>query len=297
MTNTLHWQRAAVEAERVVRREGITALPVDPRTVAQHFEITVVRKPAASPGVSGMLVRLGSNFVISYATHIANVGFQNFSIAHELGHYFLAGHVDAVFDAQGVHASCAGFRSRDKYELEADHFAAALLMPRALFEPAMQTAGTGLSAMEKLAERCRASLTATAIRYARITSDAVAVVQSQGPRIDYCFLSEALKDALQDIEGTDWIRKGQALDRDTATSSFNQDDDRIAHGQRWDDTCEVRDWFGGECCLEMEEEVVGLGSYGKTLTVLTAPDLEQQIAELEEAEELRESWTPRFRRR
>ena len=39
---------------------------------------------------------VGNMFGIAYATHIDNVGFQNFSVGHELGHYFLPGHVDAV---------------------------------------------------------------------------------------------------------------------------------------------------------------------------------------------------------
>ena len=43
--------------------------------------------------------------------------------------------------------------------------------------------------------------------------------------------------------------------------------------------------------------MIGLGSYGKTLTVLTAIDLEEQIEEIAEEEEFVESWTPRFRRR
>ena len=41
---------------------------------------------------------------------------------------------------------------------------------------------------------------------------------------------------------------------------------------------------------------MGLGNYGKTLTVLTALDVEEQIEEIEEDEALVESWKPRFRR-
>ena len=62
--------------------------------------------------------------------------------------------------------------SDDPYELEADHFAAALLMPDSLFRAAISTAGTGLAAVEALSNLCVTSLTATAIRYARRTDDA-----------------------------------------------------------------------------------------------------------------------------
>src|SRR5258708_11343233 len=113
---------AAPEANRVIRERNITKLPVDPMALARGIGIEVVAKPASAQGVSGMLIRHGNDFVIAYATHIDSPGFQNFSIAHELGHYFLEGHVDAVIGTDGVHQSHAGFSSDDRYEVEADHF-------------------------------------------------------------------------------------------------------------------------------------------------------------------------------
>ena len=73
-----------------------------------------------------MLLRRGNTFGIAYATHINSIGFQNFSVAHELGHYFLPGHVEAVLANDDVHDSRAGFASGDRYEMEAEHFAATL---------------------------------------------------------------------------------------------------------------------------------------------------------------------------
>jgi hypothetical protein len=55
-----------------------------------------VRAKKTTGGVSGMLLRNGDDFGILYATHIKSSGFQRFSISHELGHYFLPGHIDAV---------------------------------------------------------------------------------------------------------------------------------------------------------------------------------------------------------
>ena len=92
-------------------------------------DIKVEGKPDTADGVSGMLLRHGNNFGIVYATHIPSEGFQRFSIGHELGHYFLDGHVDQILPKDGVHVSRAGFVSADPYELEADQFAAGPLMP------------------------------------------------------------------------------------------------------------------------------------------------------------------------
>ena len=283
---------ATLVAEQVVKERAVATLPVDPIAIAKGLGIEVMAKPSNAQGVSGMLLRLGNTFGIAYATHIDSIGFQNFSVAHELGHYFLPGHIEAVLAVGDVHESHAGFASSNRYEMEADHFAATLLMPRMLFKNAMRTAGDGLLAIEKLAEQCCTSLTATAIRYTRCTSDPVAVILSTGRRIDYCFMSDALKD----VEGINWIRKGEGLSRGTATFAFNQDSEHIRRAHRDEGVSDLRAWFGGDRSLSVTEQVAGLGSYGKTLTVLTALDIDEQIEALEEEEDLVDAWTPRFRR-
>lgn len=283
---------ATLAAGNVIKERGITALPVDPIALARSLGIEVMAKPASAQGVSGMLLRIGNAFGIAYATHVDSIGFQNFSVAHELGHYFLPGHIDAVLADGDAHESHAGFASGDRYEMEADHFAASLLMPRLLFMDAMRTAGEGLKAVEKLADLCRTSLTATGIRYAQCSRDPMAVVLSTGDRINYCFMSDALKE----VKDLNWIRKGEGLSRGTATFAFNQDTDRVRRANRTQDTSDLRDWFAGDRCIQITEEVIGLGDYGKTLTVLTALDLEEKLEEIEEEETLDDSWTPRFRR-
>ena len=99
---------AAAAAERVIRDHGITSLPVDPVAIARSIGIDVQVKPASNAGVSGMLIRLNDQFCIAYATHIKSIGFRRFSVAHELGHYFLEGHVDAIFTDGPVHEFACG---------------------------------------------------------------------------------------------------------------------------------------------------------------------------------------------
>lgn len=282
---------AAVAAEEVVRRLKISAPPIDPVAIARDRGIEVVAKPSSNAGVSGMFIRIGNEVAIAYATHIDNVPFQRFSVGHELGHFFLPGHPDAVVDERGVHESRAGFASSNRYEIEADRFASGLLMPRHLFFPAITTAGQGLAAVITLAALFETSFHATAIRYAQCTRDAVAVVVSSDNRIDHCFMSEALK-SVSDIE---WTRKREAIPRGTATYEFNQDVENVRRAKRADGTSSLQVWFGGRHHIAVTEDVIGLGAYGKTLTVLydiNAPDEEEQ----EDERALIESWTPSFRR-
>ena len=62
--------------------------------------------------------------------------------------------------------------------------------------------------------------------------------------------------------------------------------------QSCDGVSSLRDWFTYRRDVDLREEVVGLGSYGKTMTVLTS---ETFADEDEEEEELEESWRPRWR--
>jgi Zn-dependent peptidase ImmA (M78 family) len=291
LTKTDPYALAARHAEDVIRNQKIDVFPVDPTVVATNIGIEVRAKPAGTTGIAGMFLRFGEFYGIVYATHIRSVGFQRFSVAHELGHYFLPGHIDAVLPDNGVHQSHSGFVSQDPYEREADHFAAALLMPRHLFLPAMRKAGTGLAAVEYMRELCGTSLTATAIRYAQCSDDPIAIVMSTGNAIDYCFMSDSLKE----MDGIDWIRRSQVLPRGTPTFLFNQNGERVQAGERAEGTSDLQEWFGGSRSIEVSEDVVGLGSYGKTLTVLYDIDLLDEEEESEEAS-LAESWQPRHRR-
>eukprot|EP01042_Synura_sphagnicola_P013021 gene13021-16554_t len=87
---------AKQKAEAFLRAEGLGDLPIDPFAIAASRQILVQPKPDTADGVSGMLLRHGNDFGIMYATYVRSDGFQRFSVAHELGHYFLDGHVDHV---------------------------------------------------------------------------------------------------------------------------------------------------------------------------------------------------------
>jgi hypothetical protein len=279
---------AAAAAERVIREQGITSLPVDPVAIAKSIGIEVQAKPASNAGVSGMLIRLNDQFCIAYASHIKSLGFRRFSIAHELGHYFLEGHVDAIFADGSPHESHAGFLSTIKYELEADHFAARLLMPNTLFYAALRGVADGLAAVESLADTCCASLTATAIRYTECAPDPTAIVISSGNKVDYAAMSRSLRG----IDGIDWIRKNQPLPRDCATRALNSDPERVRRSDRVESESAFQDWFGGDLRIKVSEDAMGLGGYGKTLTVLYGIELPEED---DNDDDIIESWTPRHR--
>jgi hypothetical protein len=273
---------AELRAHEVISKLELSSLPIDPFAIAARKDIAHQEKFSLDPGISGCLMKVGDVFGILYSDRFANEGFKRFNVAHELGHYFLSGHIEALFGAgQQFHQSESGFTSNDKYERQADSFAAGLLMPKFLFTAACRTSGQGLAAVETLAELCVTSLTATAIRFAKLCDEPVAVVCSMGNRVEFAFMSKPL----QDHPGLTWIRKGSALPSGTATATFNKDDGNVRKGKRISSTATVETWFDGNSDTELNEEVVGLGDYGKTLTVLWTDSLPEPDDETEGTEE------------
>lgn len=280
-----------LRAERVLRESGQTQLPIDPFAIAKDVEISVFAKEATS-GVSGTLIRVGDNFAISYAAHIASEGFQRFSVSHELGHYFLDGHVDHVLGPNGIHESRAEHMSADHFEREADRFAAALLMPFAPFTSAALTVGDGLCGIEELASLCRTSLTATAIRYVECAADEpIAVVLTKMEEIQFCAMSERFKK----LPGITWRRKGDRVPSRSAGYRLALDPPRIRDAEREDGDVHLHDWFDQGPDLRLAEEAIGLGRSGQILTVLSIEKFTDD-SDAEDEAALVESWTPRFRR-
>ena len=101
---------AKQKGELCAREDGFMALAVNPFAIATSTTSKWGLRPV-SEGVSGMLLRHGNAFGILYSTFITSEGFQRFSVAHELAHYFLEGHVDHVLPEDGMHVSEAGFTS------------------------------------------------------------------------------------------------------------------------------------------------------------------------------------------
>lgn len=269
---------AVLHAEKLVRDENLE-LPIDLMALAKSRDILVAAKPESSKGVSGMLLQVGNSFAIGYATHIKSKGFQRFSIAHELGHFCLPGHHEHVFSSgKAIHESHAGFGSGDQIELEADHFAAGLLMPSHLFKVEAGKFSDGFTSIEKLAERCQTSLTASAIRYAELTDAAVAIIISTGSSVNYCFASRAMRG----IRGYKHPLKGSLLPRDSLTRTFNQTESNILTAKRDDDNADLIAWFRADDEVDASEEIIGLGEYGKSLTIITAelPDDDDEVDDM-----------------
>lgn len=278
-------------AAQVLRGQNVTTLPVCPFAIAEANEIAVRGLASGQPGCSGMLLRSGNQFGIMYSTDVENEGFQRFSVAHELGHYFLPDHPEHVLQ-HGPHVSKAGFLSNDPYEREADFFAAALLLPRTLIRPALDRLPEGMQGLIKLANTCRTSLTAMAIAYAKNSSSAVAVILSSEGKTKFCFMSDAMKRAR-----VGWIGKAEQIPIGSLTDKQARSGRRAV--EPLSENVDLQVWFGSDRSHPATEEVISLRTPGELLTVLYSERLsiaDDDYGDDDEEADLIERWTPRFRR-
>ena len=103
-----------------------------------------------------------------------------------------------------------------------------------------------------------------------------------------------MSNPLRDFQGIDWLQKGTPVPPGSATADSNANTEKVAQGRQAKGQSCLQDWFNGPHRQEIIEEVIGLGSYGKTLTVLTGMESPDEIEDDED--NLEESWAVHFRR-
>jgi Zn-dependent peptidase ImmA (M78 family) len=130
----------------------------------------------------GALELAGKEFHIHVNTRLSG-GRQTvrtrFTLSHELGHFFIDEHRRALVAGEAPHGSTCGLfdSANSPEELEADVFAANLLMPPSRFLPAVPPGATPLAAIKRLSSQFQASITATALHYAKIVADRCAIIR------------------------------------------------------------------------------------------------------------------------
>jgi Zn-dependent peptidase ImmA (M78 family) len=135
------------------------------------------------------LVRKGDSGIIRVSKQIAEAGRRRFAIAHELGHWSLHKSV-----TQLVSCTSADMLARYKAsppEIEANLFAAELLMPKRLFQPALTQSRPTAQFVNELASQFGTTRTSAAYRIADVTNDYFALVLSKDGVIKWWQASEA----------------------------------------------------------------------------------------------------------
>ncbi len=120
-------------------------------------------KEESMKGADGRLATLGSKGIISIRQDIDILGKKRFVIAHELGHFEL--HRGDVFNINCTDEEFLSWYKGNPQEIEANYFAAELLMPENIFKSRIEGVDASKDLIESLTSEFNTSLTATSIRF------------------------------------------------------------------------------------------------------------------------------------
>ena len=165
-------KRIEMRAMQALHDTDCHAAPVPIERVAKKLGLDL---EAAEFGddVSGLLVLAGNKGKIGYNREDALVR-QRFTIAHEIGHYILhAAQSDLFIDRSFIvhHRDSSSARGVRKKEIEANQFAAAILMPADLVASAVAEYAFDLGdehALSELARKFAVSSQAMSIRLGKL---------------------------------------------------------------------------------------------------------------------------------
>jgi hypothetical protein len=193
-------------------------------------------------------------------------GRVRFSVAHELGHYYLPNHREYLLSGSH-HNSHSGFISGKDVEHEADLFAASLLMPEFMYKGIVEKKGGKVCSLPELADLAtnvfKTSLTSTAIQYVHFCFEPCCVVLSRDGRVLYSRASEDMK-----YRGYYWIKRGTPVPSPSVTRQVIEAPTK-GESPRSEGSVDTDVWFEGRSTRALWEEVKVLGRTGLVLTLLS----------------------------
>ena len=259
------------EAEVVLAAHEMKSFPVDPFAIAKLEQIVLVQGDfdGCFDGRIEYRRRLGAGrFYLFYGQENPPdrpAGRVRFSVAHELGHFYLPEHREYL--TSGVwHGSHSGFVSDKPTEREADLFAAALLMPRWEFKRRVSMKCRGVCTLGDLVtfanEVFQTSLSSTAIRYAQMNFEPCSVVLSRDGHVLFSVRSDDMKRL-----GLGWLPRGTRIPATSVTGRVLAA--RVGGTKvKTEGAVDSDDWFESSRPHSLWEEVRVLGQTGLSLTFL-----------------------------
>ena len=172
----------------LIERLGVRAKP-DLPAIASRLGMKI--REVDSEGFDGALVRAPGHRggVIAVKASLLDETRKRFVVAHEIGHFVLPGH-GAMEVCSANHLETWGL-TVPKTELEANEFAAELLLPTKHVRETLAQRFPDLSAVRRIASEYETSLTTTTRKFLRVTDHACAMVWSTAGQIVWSERSEA----------------------------------------------------------------------------------------------------------
>lgn len=181
MTKLTHIRKVEIEEQaEAIAEETFPTSRIEPEELAKQEEITV-SFGSYGDAFDGLLEwRRGKFHIYCNLDRVEarDSPRSRFTIAHELGHYFIDDHRRGLEKGRvPSHGSWVEFVSDLLIEQEADTFAASLLMPRRRFLDQAEIGGIGMSAILNASDNLGVSVSAAALKYATLDAAPCAVIK------------------------------------------------------------------------------------------------------------------------
>lgn len=183
------WDEFSVvlRAREFVRKANVAAVPVPLEPYLAAARATVHEMADMGTDEAGTCFPMADGSYRICINRNDRIERRRFTICHEIGHI--------VLGLKSEHKTEPWTAGRPLAERLCDLFAAELLLPGKLFEPAAEDAPVSLTGIDALAGQFEASVTATGSRYAASVSTPCAFVLSHHGKVVYASRSKAFKDA------------------------------------------------------------------------------------------------------
>jgi len=209
-------------------------------------------------GSEARLVQKGNLGIITVNSTIPEEGRKRFAIAHELGHFELHNTSQLILCSE---EDMFIWNESKSQELEANEFAASILMPEEIFTRFIKPEQPHMSKVIELAQKFRTTLTATALRYVQLSIEPCAVVISKDGIVKWYKKSTSFNFH---------VKVGEKLNPYTYAFDFYDGVDLPDRPQK----APAYAWLYGNINEEAEifEHSLALASYGVVLSLLWIHD-------------------------
>lgn len=203
------------------------------------------------------LIRTPNKGLIRVNSAIKQPGRRRFAIAHELGHWRLHAKISQLL-ACTSEDMLARYKESEP-EAEANWFAAELIMPEALFSPAIVGTTPAPDVINGLATTFSVTRTAAAVRYVELCRDHCAFVMCENGKVKWWRCSK-------DLEGPLWINPGAAVSPLTLAGQFFGG---RTHGVETR-SVEISEWATRypDYAEEVMEAIIPLGNTGALIVMI-----------------------------
>lgn len=253
------WEDADVARGERAARQMLAELGISNPAEVEIDNLAYLRgalvRDVPMSGAQGRSCRIGRRAIISVNDQVKYPSRRRYVIAHELGH------LDIHRDKNQL-SLCSEASISEQYdqgtEREANAFASALLMPKALWDKRVDVRVPSLDVVSELSHEFQVSLTAAAIRFVKLCPERCAVVFAQKNSVVWAAL------------GTDF---GYTIRRDDQLSTYALASDYFKKGtvNNRPETISARAWIESPRVgrdHDLKEHCRPISSIGATLSLL-----------------------------